>query len=75
MGAREGVAAAAAELLKERYASLQIAGTHHGFFDDEAAIVGRIRESGAAVLMVAMGNPLQEFFIERTWLRRVRIFG
>jgi exopolysaccharide biosynthesis WecB/TagA/CpsF family protein len=65
LGARDGVAEQAARILKDRYPELQVAGTHHGYFEDEGAMVARVRESGAAVVMVAMGNPLQEMFLDR----------
>ena len=65
LGARKGVAERAATILAGRFPELQVAGTHHGFFDDEATLVATIRASGAGVLMVAMGNPFQEMFLDR----------
>ena len=65
LGARDGVADAAARTLSETFSGLQIAGAHHGYFDDESVMSDRIRASGAAVVMVAMGNPLQEMFLYR----------
>lgn len=67
LGAAPGVAAAAADKLVERYPGLQIAGTHHGFFDhsNSAEVVEMIRASKPHVLFVAMGIPLQEKWIHR----------
>lgn len=65
LGGRPGVAERAAEVLRARHLSLQVAGTRDGFFTDASPIVAAIRESGAGLLLVAMGNPLQELFIDR----------
>ena len=65
LGAAEGVAAEAARKLKTRFPSLQVAGTHHGYETNLPSLLGEIRSSGAQLLMVAMGNPLQERFLDR----------
>ena len=58
---------------------LRIAGCRHGYFDfgDEPAIVEEINVSGAQVLMVCLGNPKQEEWIERNFraLRTAVVFG
>jgi N-acetylglucosaminyldiphosphoundecaprenol N-acetyl-beta-D-mannosaminyltransferase len=61
------VASAAAEWAQRQFPELRIAGTHGGYFDDggEAAVLAAIRDSGADVLLVAMGVPVQDL-----WLRR-----
>jgi alpha-1,3-mannosyltransferase len=45
----------------------KIVGCHHGYFDAShvPAIIDLIRRSRADVLLVAMGNPKQELFIEK----------
>lgn len=67
LGAQPGVAEAVAENMQQRYPGLTIAGTQHGYFaaDQEAAIVARINDSGAAVLLVAFGVPRQELWLAR----------
>ena len=67
LGAAPGIAERAAENLKSEFPSLEIAGTQHGYFQpsEEAGIVERIRESGAKVLLVALGFPKQEKFIRK----------
>jgi N-acetylglucosaminyldiphosphoundecaprenol N-acetyl-beta-D-mannosaminyltransferase len=73
LGGREGVARRAAEKLVSQYPDLQIAGTHHGFFDKTAAsaenekVLCEINASGAHILVVAFGMPLQEAWLERNW--------
>jgi N-acetylglucosaminyldiphosphoundecaprenol N-acetyl-beta-D-mannosaminyltransferase len=65
LGAAPGVAELAASNLKEQYPGLQVAGTHHGYFDpsQDAETAEMVRESGAKALLVAMGIPRQEKFI------------
>jgi N-acetylglucosaminyldiphosphoundecaprenol N-acetyl-beta-D-mannosaminyltransferase len=67
LGAAPGVAARAAEILRERIAGLNIVGTRDGYFkpEEEDEVIQSIRDSGAGILFVAMGNPAQERWIER----------
>ncbi|HXF82752.1 MAG TPA: WecB/TagA/CpsF family glycosyltransferase [bacterium] len=67
LGARPGVAEAAAAALARRHPGLQIAGTHHGFFGvaEEPAVVERIRAARPHLLLVGMGFPQQEQWIAR----------
>jgi N-acetylglucosaminyldiphosphoundecaprenol N-acetyl-beta-D-mannosaminyltransferase len=66
-GASGGVAEAAARALKERYAGLNIAGAAHGFvpIEEQDALVAKIVASGAKVLLVALGSPRQELWINK----------
>jgi len=64
LGAREAVVDTVARRMQERFPGLQLAGWHHGYFwDDEAAVVQAIRESGAKLLFVAISSPKKENFI------------
>ena len=67
LGGRPGVAELAARRLCRRIPGLRLAGTHHGYFDeaDSAAIAEQIRGSRASVVMVALGQPRQEQWLER----------
>lgn len=67
LGAAPGVVEEAAEVLRARYPGLWVAGTHHGYFtaEEEADIVTEVRDSGAAILLVALGAPRQELFVYR----------
>lgn len=64
LGSRPAVAARAAEHLRSRFPGLQVVGTRHGFFtpDEAPEICERVRRSGADVLWVGMGSPVQERF-------------
>jgi N-acetylglucosaminyldiphosphoundecaprenol N-acetyl-beta-D-mannosaminyltransferase len=66
LGATEEVVATVAENVRTIYPALPIAGFHHGYFwDDEAAMVDKIRTSGAKMLFVAITSPKKENFINR----------
>lgn len=66
LGAAPGVAEEALETLQQRYPSLQVAGVHHGFFTPEEApsVVARVNEAAPDLLLVAMGAPRQEKWID-----------
>ena len=67
LGAAEGVAEEAAHRQVERLPGLLVAGTHHGYFprSEEDEVVRMVRESGARILLVAMGAPRQEILLYR----------
>jgi len=64
LGAKPGVADAAADALKRQFPNLIVAGTHHGYFrDNEAPVLTSIRKAAPAFLFVAMTVPGQEKWI------------
>lgn len=67
LGAREGVAARAADALQKDFPGLVIAGTAGGFFDaeSETALIGEINARSPDLLLVCLGTPKQEL-----WMRR-----
>lgn len=67
LGARPGIAAAAAEWARQHYPGLQVAGARDGYYkpQDEDAVVAEIRSSDADILLVALGAPRQERWIEQ----------
>lgn len=64
-GSKPGVAMTAGDRLKEKYPGLVIAGTHHGYDDDEDAVVRRINEAKPDFLFVCLGFPRQEMWLYR----------
>jgi exopolysaccharide biosynthesis WecB/TagA/CpsF family protein len=64
---KPGVAARAADNLRHRFPGLRILGVRHGYFSDAdiPAICEAVRKSGADVLWVGLGTPLQERFAVR----------
>ncbi|QTH65275.1 WecB/TagA/CpsF family glycosyltransferase [Psychrosphaera ytuae] len=66
LGAEQSVLVKTKEVLEHQYPNLIIAGSHHGYFDDEKEIVAQVRASGAKLMFVAMSSPKKENFIN-TW--------
>ncbi|GAB47027.1 WecB/TagA/CpsF family glycosyltransferase [Mobilicoccus pelagius] len=66
-GARPGVAAAAADALVTAHPGLRIAGTQHGYVmpEEDTSVVEKINASGADILLVALGAPRQEEWLDR----------
>lgn len=67
LGGKPGIAAGAARAMREAFGQLVIAGTHHGYWSEseEDSIVALVNESGADILFVGMGVPVQEKWIAR----------
>lgn len=65
LGTKEGVAEKAAENIRKEIPGIRIVGTQHGYFRDSEEVIKKINESGADILFVAMGAPLQEKWIAR----------
>lgn len=67
LGARPEVVEAAHARCRELFPHHDWVGRAHGYFrpEDEAALCERIRRAAPDVLLVAMGNPLQEHWIAR----------
>ncbi len=67
LGAAPGVAEAAAGRLRDQIPELVVCGCRHGYFPSEAGgeVADEVRAAGAGLVMVAMGNPLQEQWLDR----------
>jgi exopolysaccharide biosynthesis WecB/TagA/CpsF family protein len=67
LGGRPGVAARAAESLSDSIEGLKVVGSRDGMWavSEERDVVTEVRESGADILLVALGNPGQEEFLAR----------
>ena len=65
LGARPGVAQAAARRLKQRYPGLNMVGVHHGYFDrsENEAVVQKINAAAPDILLVGLGMPPQEYWL------------
>lgn len=67
LGARPEVVSAAARRVQIDHPSLRIAGFHHGYLQSAeatASVIRDIRRTEPEVLLVAMGSPMQEFWID-----------
>ena len=69
LGGAPGAAAGTAQTLAGQGSGAALAGTHHGFFQpgsaEEARVIAAINASGASILLVGLGVPLQDQWIER----------
>lgn len=65
LGAKPGVAEQAATRLQDTYPGLVIAGTHDGYFKDDADVAEEIRKTGADVVFVCLGAPKQELWMKK----------
>lgn len=63
LGARPGIPEKVAAWIHAHHPDLAVAGIQHGYFTEEAAVIERIRASGADVLLVAFGAPRQDVWI------------
>jgi beta-1,4-glucosyltransferase len=77
-GGKPGIALRAAQSLRNEF-GVNVVGTSDGYSQgqDTQALVNQINNSGANVLLVAMGNPLQERWIlqQRAHLQVKLLFG
>jgi N-acetylglucosaminyldiphosphoundecaprenol N-acetyl-beta-D-mannosaminyltransferase len=67
LGGKPGVALAASERLKKKYGELQVVGYHHGYFSlsEQDKIVEKINKTKPHLLLVGMGVPYQEKWMEQ----------
>jgi N-acetylglucosaminyldiphosphoundecaprenol N-acetyl-beta-D-mannosaminyltransferase len=77
LGAQAGVAEKVAEWISIQYPQVSVAGTHSGYFtsSEEPNLVEDIRKSGADILLVAMGAPRQEQWIQKNLAQTGAIVG
>ena len=69
LGGKPGVAAAAAQTIADFGMGGSIVGSYHGYFQhgsaEEDRVIGAINASGARIVLVGMGVPLQDQWAER----------
>ena len=68
LGAEEGVAGQAGKILQNRHPGLRVVGSHHGYLgvpEVEARVLEEIRRLAPDLLLVGMGSPRQELWINR----------
>jgi exopolysaccharide biosynthesis WecB/TagA/CpsF family protein len=65
-GAKPGVAERAAEVVRESIPGLDVAGTRNGYFSpgEEEAVAADIRAASPDLLLVGLGNPRQEEWLD-----------
>jgi N-acetylglucosaminyldiphosphoundecaprenol N-acetyl-beta-D-mannosaminyltransferase len=69
LGARPGVSAEVAQVLRKRYPGLIVSGYQHGFLTPELEheTLEMIAAAKPDILLVAMGVPLQEEWLRENW--------
>ena len=77
LGGRPGVAQAAAQWAASYAPGLKIAGTCSGYFapEHEPVLIDAIRASGASVLLVALGAPRQEKWLDAHFAQTGVVIG
>lgn len=60
-----------ASVLTKKFSNLKVVGSHHGFFDkaEEKKVISQIAKTKPDLVLVGMGIPHQELFLERNWSR------
>ena len=66
LGGKPGIAAQAAQKLKQKYPNLIICGTHHGYFSENQspALCQKIEQAQTDILFVCLGSPRQEIWLD-----------
>ena len=73
LGGRPEIADKAAANLKRSFPSLQVLGTHHGYFNlspdsaENIEVIQRINTLKPHILLVGLGMPLQEHWLMENW--------
>lgn len=68
-GGKPGVVLKAREALCSKYQNIRIVGALHGFYNDDEHVLNEINKVKPDFLMVCLGNPKQETWIERNYSR------
>jgi len=74
LGGKPGIVDRAAVNLKKKYPTLNISGFHHGYLDrdDQQQIIEEINSKNIDLLLVGMGVPLQEKFLDNN-LKKLKV--
>lgn len=71
LGSKEGVAEEAVRKLREKYPKLKVAGINSGYFnkvgEENEKVIEEINSSGANILLLGLGMPLQEEWLRDNW--------
>ena len=80
LGAKPNVANKAKHALKKKFPTLQICGTHHGYFKksgkENQEIIQKIASASPDIIFVCLGSPEQETWIEKNKnnLTQIKLF-
>ncbi len=65
LGGTEDVIDKVEDTVRKEYPALRIAGTHHGYFQNDVEVSDKVVSSHPELVLVSMGSPRQEEWIER----------
>lgn len=65
LGGRPGVAEAAAETIEKNWSRVKVVGCAHGYFSGDEEIRERVRALKPDLLLVCLGSPKQELWMEK----------
>ncbi|MBR1425170.1 WecB/TagA/CpsF family glycosyltransferase [bacterium] len=65
VGAKPEVVALVVKNLNEEFKNINIVYYHDGYFDDDEQILDSVSSSSADLVLVALGSPKQEYFINK----------
>lgn len=65
LGGKPGVAEAAAENIRARWPRVKVVGCAHGYFDGDEDVTKKIRALEPELLLVCLGSPKQELWMEK----------
>lgn len=65
LGGQPGISLQASHRMQEMAPGLLIAGHHHGYFQEDQAIIDDINASGAKLILSALGFPRQELWLAK----------
>jgi len=65
IGAKPGIVEKAVENVKKETPAVNICYVQDGYFKDEDRVLEELKNSGAKLVLVALGSPKQDFFIKR----------
>jgi len=69
IGAKPEIIEKAVQNLKSEYENLNICYQQDGYFKDDERVLEELKSSGAKLVLVALGSPKQEFFINEAQKR------
>ena len=74
LGSKPGIVDRSVENLNTSYQNLNLAGYHHGYidYDDQQKIIEEINSKNIDLLLVGMGVPLQEKFLDSN-LKKLKV--
>lgn len=65
LGAKPEVINASVARIKQEFSNIDLVGYHDGYFQDEGMVAADIQEKSPNIVLVALGSPKQEFFINK----------